>query len=401
VSVPDSETLTVSFEAASQGRYSRFELISWWDQARLKSARVLVVGAGALGNEILKNLALVGVGSLLVVDMDKVEMSNLSRSVLFRPEDEGQPKAEVAARAVANLNPDVTIEGKVCNAVYELGLGVFRWADVILGGLDNREARLAVNRAAWQSDTPWIDGAIERLQGLARVFLPPDGPCYECTMGEADWKMLEMRRSCALLKREEMEGGKIPTTPTAGSIIAGVQCQEALKMLHNQPTMAGSGFVFDGQNYDSHMVGYQRNEECMSHDTFTPVLETEWSAGSITVGEVLNSARKALGAEAVLDLRIEIVSRLSCPQCNKGEDIFRSAGELSSSDAVCPDCGADRIPEFLHCLDGSEGLDERTLADIGVPAFDVVTGRNGLDRVFWELSGDAKTVLGTLYGEVL
>src|SRR3954453_15418035 len=75
-------------------RYSRLRLISWWRQDRLAAAKGLVVGAGALGNEVLKNLALVGAGTVFVIDFDDVEPSNLSRSVLFRAEDGGRPKAE-------------------------------------------------------------------------------------------------------------------------------------------------------------------------------------------------------------------------------------------------------------------------------------------------------------------
>src|SRR3954471_13616406 len=89
-------------------RYSRLRLIPWWRQEKLASAKVLVVGAGALGNEVLKNLALLGVGTTYVIDLDTVEPSNLSRSVLFRAEDGGRGKAEVAARRACEINPDVT-----------------------------------------------------------------------------------------------------------------------------------------------------------------------------------------------------------------------------------------------------------------------------------------------------
>lgn len=375
-------------------RYARLRLIGWWDQELLRRSRVLVVGAGALGNEILKNLALVGVGHVVVIDMDRVEISNLSRSVLFRPEDRGRPKAEVAAAAVRTLNPDVRALGLVADAAHEIGLGVFRWAQVILGGLDNREARLAVNRAAWQAGRPWVDGAIEQLQGVARVFSPPDGPCYECTMGPADWEMIERRRSCAMLAREEMESGKVPTTPTASSVVAGIQVQEALKLLHGLPSMAGRGFVFDGQNHDSYMVAYQRKEDCLSHDSFEPVETTGWSARRLTVGAALSAARGRLGPEAVLDLRVEILSALSCPACDRREAVFRAAGRITEAAARCPSCGKPRRPEFLHSLDGSEGAAERTLAEMGVPPFDVVVARRGLERVFWALDADEPEVLG-------
>src|SRR6516165_5841408 len=90
---------------ADEDRFARFRLISWWDQQRLASARVLVIGAGALGNEILKNLALLGVGRVFLADLDRVANSNLSRSVLFREADCGRPKVEVAAERAHEIYP--------------------------------------------------------------------------------------------------------------------------------------------------------------------------------------------------------------------------------------------------------------------------------------------------------
>ncbi len=107
-------------------RYARFQLIGWWDQARLQRASVIVVGAGALGNEVLKNLALLGVGRILIVDYDLVEGSNLSRSVLFRASDAGQPKAEVAAVALRQLNPDINAISLAGNIITDVGLGTIR-----------------------------------------------------------------------------------------------------------------------------------------------------------------------------------------------------------------------------------------------------------------------------------
>ena len=252
---------------ANEDRFSRFRLISWWDQPRLGRARVLVIGAGALGNEIIKNLALLGVGRVFIADLDRIEASNLSRSVLFRAADCGQSKARVAAHRVRELFPEMLSQDFTGNIVYDLGLGIYRWADVIIGGLDNREARVAINQAAAKIGKPWIDGAIERLDGVARVFDPASGPCYECTMSEVDWKMLAARRSCALLSRQEIEMGRTPTTPTTSSVIAGIQVQEAVKMLHGLPTMTGRGFIFDGMHHQSYMTTYSRLDDCPSHES--------------------------------------------------------------------------------------------------------------------------------------
>ena len=94
---------------AARGRYDTLNLISWWQQEKVSKAKVMVVGAGALGNEILKNLALVGIGHILIIDFDIIEAANLTRSVLFRAEDIGKLKAEVAAQRLKELNPDVKV----------------------------------------------------------------------------------------------------------------------------------------------------------------------------------------------------------------------------------------------------------------------------------------------------
>lgn len=378
------------------GRFSRFQLIGWWDQARLAQAKVLLVGVGALGNEILKNLALLGVGRVLIADLDRVEPSNLSRSVLFRAEDCGRPKVEAAAQRAREIYPELRIQTFHGNVVYDLGLGAYRWADVVLGGLDNREARVAINRAAARAGKIWIDGAIERLDGVARVFDPACGPCYECTMNETDWKMLEARRSCALLSREEMAQGKVPTTPTTASVIAGIQCQEAVKLLHGLEVIAGQGFVFDGTWHQSSLVRYTRKEDCPAHDPDRPVEALPARAGDLRVGDLLERVRRDLGPKAVIETGTDLLSSLECPGCREREPLWCSLGKISEQEGRCPDCGENRIPHTFHTIQGSEPFLGHTLAEIGVPPWDVLTGRAGLERRFYELSADREAVLGPL-----
>src|SRR3954471_9330633 len=130
-------------DASREDRFHRFKLIGWWDQAKLARAKVLVIGAGALGNEIIKNLVLLGIGNILIADKDTIENSNLSRSVLYRKADNGKYKAAVAAAAAQEIYPDLRVHSFVGDIINDLGLGVYRWADVVIGGLDNREARLS------------------------------------------------------------------------------------------------------------------------------------------------------------------------------------------------------------------------------------------------------------------
>lgn len=376
------------------GRFARFNLIRWWEQERLSNAKVLVIGAGALGNELLKNLALLGVGEVVIADMDQIELSNLSRSVLYRAEDCGRFKAEVAAERARELYPEMMVHPLCLNVIYGLGLGVYRWADVILGGLDNREARVAMNRATARAGKVWIDGAIERLDGVVRVFCPAEGPCYECTMNATDWKMLEARRSCALLTRDEMQQGKVPTTPTTASIIAAIQCQEAVKLLHGMETLAGGGYLFEGLYHQSHMVTYTRKPDCESHEADEPLVVLDERVSETRLGDFLSRVQADLGSEAVIELNHDILISLRCIACNETEPIGTTLGLVGEGKGKCAKCGEIRLPEITHTIDADSPYLDRTLAEIGVPPWDVIAGRNGMETIFYEFAGDRKAIVG-------
>ncbi|MCP4711672.1 MAG: ThiF family adenylyltransferase, partial [Planctomycetes bacterium] len=230
--------------------------VDWWDQKKLADTRVLVVGAGALGNEVVKNLALLGIGHLVIVDMDRVETSNLSRSVLFRDSDRNLPKAGCAARAAKELYRELEVLPIIGNVLSDVGLGFFKWADVVVGALDNREARLFVNKSCAMVGRPWIDGGIDVLNGIVRGFAPPGTACYECTMGKTDWEILDKRRSCSLLANQAAMSGHVPTTATTASVIGAIQAQEVVKLVHNMDVLMGRGFVFEGESHNSYRVNY-------------------------------------------------------------------------------------------------------------------------------------------------
>jgi molybdopterin/thiamine biosynthesis adenylyltransferase len=377
-------------------RFSRLRLLSWWDQKKIAATRVLVVGAGALGNEILKNLALLGFEQIVIVDLDAIEHSNLSRTVLYRAEDIGRSKAETAAAAVRAILPSAQPHALHANVVHGVGLGVFAWADVILAGLDNREARLWINRAAWLVDRPWIDGAIEGLNGVARVFVPGQAPCYECTLGETDWQILERRMSCNMLTRAEMESGKVPTTPTIASIIAGIQVQEAVKLIHGLPTLAGKAFVFEGLNHTSYRLEYTENQHCMSHHCLARIERLLIESEALTLHQLWERACKDLHARAVLEFSRDIIHRLSCPKCGQEEELLRPLGSVSFAEGRCPVDQEMRIVTTAHNYTGKEPFGERRLAELGLPRFDVFTGRTDEAEIAYLIAGDAEMVLGAL-----
>jgi len=369
-------------------RLGTFDFISWWDRKVVENAKVLVVGAGALGNEVIKNLTLMGVGNIYVIDFDTIEAANLSRSPLFRESDSGREKAEVAAARSKELNPNVHVQYLHGDVTTQLGLGVFRRMDVIIGCLDNREARLAVNRFSYWVDRPWVDGAIQELLGLVRVFVPGDGACFECSLTEDARRDLAIRYSCPLLARQNVLLGKVPTTPTISSIIGAMQSQEALKILHDMPVDSGKVIHFNGMVNTMHTTAYRFREDCESHWNYGEITELPARAETTTMEEILRIARADLGPDALIELDQELILALECPTCKTVEKILRPISEVSFEAAHCPVCSTLRDTQMTHVITGDEPFLHRTLACLGVPPLHILRAYNTKEYRFYELTGD-------------
>ncbi|HRQ14777.1 MAG TPA: ThiF family adenylyltransferase [Promineifilum sp.] len=389
-----TEPETIVITDPDSDRYHTFGYISWWQQEVVRNATVLVIGAGALGNEVIKNLALMGIGNILIADFDTIEDSNLSRSVLFRTTDRGRRKVDAAAEAVKALNPDVKVKAWHGNINFEMGLGVFRHVDVIVGCLDNREARLSINRFSWAINRPWVDGAIQELMGIVRVFRPGEGACYECTLTDMDYQIINLRYSCPLLARQDILMGKVPTTPTSASIVAAFETQEALKLIHNMEVQPGKALMINGLTNDIYMTEYPVKEFCMSHSRLEPIVELpEATAAGTTLAEMLANARERLGDGAVLEFDSELVVSMACGACGNVEPIFKRMARLYEDEAICPNCGAKREMNMTHRITGDEDFLERTFAEMDVPPLGIIRARNGSERVYFELTGDKETFL--------
>ncbi len=363
------------FVIDDSNRYSRLQLIGWWDQERIAAAKILVVGAGALGNEVLKNLALLGLGHVYVIDFDEIQGSNLSRSVLFRAEHEGLAKASVAASMAGQLNPDCEIVPVVGNVLSEIGLGLIRDVNLVICCVDNREARLWINRMCWKSSTPWIDGGIQEINGVAKVFVPPAGACYECAMTDNDYRLISLRYSCPLLKQEDIQMGKVPTAPTIASIIGGLQVQEALKLIHDLPSAEGSALVFNGAANKFYQTRYPRREECLSHETYEPIVELPLGAGETTANRLFDEVAAIQNVE-VGDLRLHLdrdfLVRLVCRTCDRQIAVGQPLCQVGSRDGICEECQQPLQADSTCEIDSGSILADRTLSSLGIPDYDIV-----------------------------
>ena len=374
-------------------RLGTFEFISWWEREKVQQAKVLVVGAGALGNEVIKNLALMGVGHIFIIDFDNIEAANLSRSVLFRETDNHRSKAEVVAARAKAINPQIHVQYLNADVTTGLGLGVIRRMDAIIGCLDNREARLAVNRFCYWMNKPWVDGAIQELLGLMRVFVPGQGACYECTLTEQALRDLSLRYSCQLLARQNVLLGKVPTTPTIASIIGGMQSQEALKLIHDMPVEPGKVVHFNGLNNEMHTTAYNPREDCESHWTYGEITELPARAERATLEDLLKIARSDLGPDAIIELDQELVTSFECPKCHSMEKVLRPLSEITFEAGHCPTCGILREAQFTHMITGEEDFLHRTLKSIGIPQLHILRAQNGVEYRFYELTGDLAEAL--------
>lgn len=393
---PD-EASNVLAVTLSESRYDRQERVTWWEQQRLARARVVVVGAGALGNEVVKNLALVGVGDIVVIDLDVVELSNLSRCVFFRPDDEGRPKAEALAVRSGELNADVRISG-IVGDVRSFGTGLALRADVIVGALDNREARLFCNRLAARVGRAWVDGAIEALCGIARVFAPPD-TCYECTMSELDWQALAHRQSCRLLSVGDLIEGKVPTTATTASIVAGLQAQEVVKLLHaGRPGVHGlsGAIVIDGANNDAYPLAYPHDPDCLAHHRFeSPITFANANPASFAQLAIAAWGPDLGGATAGTPLVVELgddhVTSWRCTVCDERAWEGKPLVLITADEARCPRCGEPRQPELTTSVGVPGPHANSSIGEFGVRLDEVLVVRRGVEeRAVWFAEPDPR-----------
>jgi molybdopterin/thiamine biosynthesis adenylyltransferase len=245
-------------------RLDRTRRIEWVDLERVERAKVLVVGAGALGNEAMKDLTLFGFRHITVLDMDRVVRSNLNRCVLFREGDEssGKGKAELVAERARHLNPGIDIS-PMNGMVQSLGPEELRSYDIILGCLDNVAARLHLNANSYHAKVPYIDGGTDGFRGKMQVVVPPRTPCLQCAMNRSHFKVMERRFSCTgqdTVFYQPKMAAEITTT----SVIAALQVREAIKLLSGKAAIEHV-LYYDGSLGTTEVLCLDRDPCCPNH----------------------------------------------------------------------------------------------------------------------------------------
>lgn len=382
-----------------------FTLLSWFKQDKVRNAKVLVVGAGALGNEVIKNLTLFGVGTIFVCDFDRIELSNLTRSVLFREKDayEHSYKAEVAAKRAMEINPQIKVIPIVGNLFSEVGLGIYKDVDVVIGCLDSRIARYLLNRLCMRVGKTWIDGSIENMTGVVKVYSPGIN-CYECNLSREEFNNIMLRTGCADVVRAQTSAGRVATTPISASIVGAMQAQEAMKIIHTSDggptpfkTLSGKMWRFEGMTNTINMYKYSSwKNNCPAHERWTEIIQCDELSAEMKVKEVLEKLKKILNVSVVeINMRNnkfidKIISDrpekefvLHIPE-SKLEDTIQSNEELRklSYRTIFHKCFYENIDESFPYM-------ELSLIEIGIPRYDIIQVSTDKGLKYVELSKDA------------
>lgn len=368
-------------------RYARQRLIPWWDQKKLASARVLVAGAGAVGNEAIKNLALLGVGKILIVDFDHVEASNLSRCVLFCEEHIGAPKAQAAAQAVSALNPEVEAAALVGDISCDLGAGEVREYDIVLGCLDSIAARWTLNRLCRSAGIPWINAGISATVGEVSLHDPHAGACYECGMTRSMWHRMNQRHSCLLVGNVMPESARAATSILA-SITAAMQVQEAIGYIHRDAVEApqrlqpGEMLAINTMPYEMTVVASTLNPFCAAHDVdcdhISSIIKIPASPDTLTVDALLDFVPESIAWVLTFDM----VTGLECARCGT-EPVLLPLRQLRLPMLTCPQCGGPCVPCLAQELTRNTPMSRASLQQCGVPHQAILTIRTaqGLQTV--------------------
>ncbi len=242
-------------EARTGSRYARQEVlgvIGRAGQEALGGSTVLVVGCGALGSTQAELLARAGVGRLILVDRDVLELSNLQRQALFDEEDvrRRRPKAVAAARRLRAVNSDIDIEDVVTDVNWANVAELFGPADLVMDGTDNIETRYLLNDAAVKAGKPWIYGGVLGIDGTVMAVRPGRGPCLRCIFPASP------------------DTYRLPTCETVGVLntavawVAALQVTEALKLLVHDKTAEFKLHVLDVWHGRTRSIAVNRDESC-------------------------------------------------------------------------------------------------------------------------------------------
>ncbi|OIO38506.1 MAG: molybdenum cofactor biosynthesis protein MoeB [Candidatus Omnitrophica bacterium CG1_02_49_16] len=329
-------------------RYSRHLImpeVGVEGQEKLKAANVLLIGTGGLGSPAALYLAAAGVGTLGLVDFDKVDFSNLQRQIIHGTSDVDQPKVESAKKRLAEINPNVKVVTYDERLTRDNVLEILKDYEMVLDGTDNFQTRYLVNDACVFTRKPFVYGSIFRFDGQATVFYPGKGPCYRCLFAEPPPP--GMVPSCA-------EGGVLGILP---GVIGVIQATEAVKLILGKgEPLIGRLLLYDALKMNFREVKFRKNPKCPvcgEHPTIKELVDYEAFCGLTRGAEEKNDlSAKGILEITVLELKKKMDRREKFVLIDVREPSEFKINRIAGAKLI----PLGSIPERVHELDSADEI---------------------------------------------
>ena len=317
-------------------------MIDWFDQEAIAASSAVVVGVGATGNELLKNLCLLGIGEIHVIDYDLIEAHNLTRAVLFTEADVGRHKAEAAADACHRLDPNICVTYDTEDAWKSLTIERLRRYNALFCCVDNFDARIKLNRLCLLAGVDFYNAAVDsRFVVVERYALGsnPKGACYECNLPASVYGRIRERYSCGWLRKRAFEERKVPTTIITASMAGSGVCS---LYLHRDRLDGPHGSVrccTDTITFDSTVSLIQSNSVCPACSE----LQGRTQYFKLRKGRELPEVAATCGADedVIIWLSDRVILDVSCRECGERRVINDLADKYDDTLLHCSRCDKD------------------------------------------------------------
>lgn len=324
-------------------RYQRHSLIDWFSQDDVKASSFAVIGCGAVGNEVSKNLALLGVGKIDLFDFDTIEIHNLTRSVLFRESDVGSSKAEVAGKRIQELDPSIDVNVFTGDFWDLLTFDQAKSYDCILCCVDNFEARIKLNQLCLLAETNLINTGIDSKFSQIEVFPFKSGrhiACYECNLPNSAYERMQNRYSCGWLKKISFIEKKIPTTIVTSSLTGSLAVANALNLVRGDSQHDAKRILIDTFTGKSTVSVIEQSSSC-------PACSSIRDHISIAKGSAQIESSFSFGEDVDITTSDPILISYRCVDCHPNEEdstiVFEKAAKFDSTLTSCKTCSNDSV----------------------------------------------------------
>lgn len=329
-------------------RYHRHSLIDWFSQDEVRRASIAVIGAGAVGNEVIKNLVLLGTGHVDIYDFDNIEVHNLTRSVLFREEDIHSSKAEIAARRAHDLDASVVINAFHGDFWRTLPLHRLKGYSCVICCVDNFEARIRLNLMCKLSGVDLINVGIDSRFVSVEIFPfnhATGVACYECSLPPSVYRRISERYSCGGLRKLGYVERRVPTTILTSSLAGAMAVSCALRL--PQSTEGSIRHFVDSISAASSTSEVAKNPNCIACGSVRDLIYV--LPCNARVASKLPDWMLFDAGDLTLRLSDRLIVSRKCELCRESLSLGHKHGGLTraadfdSSLEICPNCKQESV----------------------------------------------------------